>query len=709
MHIQRQTIHKLVLCIFMGLITPARAFTVNVNTTTKPGPVIPVPKSILIEEQTTAIPATCTLLQIIMPESPALRDAMEMIKSGLKNEQARFTVVDAETGNAADVELSFVQNSELRAEEYRLTISKSRIVIEAADAKGLAWAGVTLEQLFAPLRPGDPVPELTVLDRPDQPYRGIMIDVARQPHPIEVIHDVVKLCHWYKLGYLHIHFTDSQLWTLPSDRYPQLSAENTTYTKKQLQELEQVAATRGVTIIPEIDVPGHSAALLRLLPELGTKTSAPGRPVLDVLSSRTYDVLDTLIGELCEIFPSTPYIHLGADEVKREKEVWPLVPGYDDFLIENNLKNADELYRYFVGRMARIIVKHGKTPLAWEGVKAEGNPELPHELVFMEYECYYEMPQQYVQKGYNVINTTWVPLYITQRRQPALEDIYSWDVKRWGHWWKNSAAVDGLVLDSQKGLLGAQICAWELPAEDEIKFLCRRAGVLAERLWNNERTLSAEDCILDVGQLTTAFLQSQQMSRITQAALRQTEDTSEPSVYQTQLFDRFEGSDIRNWKIDGVATKVELSSVAVYSGNESLAVHFETPGQGTYSINLWSEMDNLKINGVGYQILTAINDGNGAVDTKVRLRTKNPSEQYALKFYSEVFKQKLPICADAMMDSNSWKMYTATLPDDVSKVSPNGNPVAAPVVDRFEILIRVTTDKAQKGVVYVDDLTISTP
>lgn len=667
---------------------------------------IPVPKAVSVQAQVVAIPAASDVLQIDEPAFPGFSRAAEMIRMRLQQGQQRFSVADQP--GAAAVVLTFRKDDGLAPEEYRLAVSRNRIAVSAADEKGIAWAGVTLEQLLGSLRPGDPLPEMTLADRPDQAYRGIMIDVARQPHPIGVIRDVVQLCRWYKLGYLHIHFTDSQLWTLPSEKYPALSAENTTYTKRELEELEAFARAMGVTIVPEFDVPGHSYALIRLMPELGTRTAARGRPVLDVLSDRTYEVLDDLIGELCAIFESTPYIHLGADEVKREKEIWPQVEGYDLFMQQNGLADAEELYRYFVRRVSLLISAHGKIPMAWEGVAAEGNPPMPPELTMMSYECHYEMPGAYIKKGHDVINTAWVPLYITNRRHPELTAIYDWDPCRWEHWWPKSAAKDGLTVKPSSRILGGQICAWELPADREVELLRSRAGVLGERLWNDHRSLSPEECIGSVEGLSQTFVKTHALSPVTVAALSHARDSAGPPVFQEKMIDRFEGSDIRNWQVSGAATGVALTSDAVYSGNESLAVQFSTPGKGTHSIHLWTRLNDVQVAGVEYQFLAATDTGAGSVHTKVRMRSKNPQNQYVLKFYSELFSQALPVYPAAAIGNASWQIYDASLPEDVSKILPRAEALPAPVVDRLEILIRVTTDTAQTGTIYIDDLKIST-
>ncbi|QHI70392.1 family 20 glycosylhydrolase [Tichowtungia aerotolerans] len=699
-----RNIHKSMICMLASLMIPVLAFSEFEDRLKE---LIPVPKTVSVQEQIVAIPAASDVLQIVDPKVAAFRSAVEMIRVRLQQGQQRFSVVDESAGGSTV--LMFQKDDGLAPEEYRLVVSQNGMVVSAADEKGIAWAGVTLEQLLGSLRSGDSLPEMTLADRPDQAYRGIMIDVARQPHPIGVIRDVVQLCRWYKLGYLHIHFTDSQLWTLPSTKYPALSAENTTYTKRELEELEAFARSMGVTIVPEFDVPGHSYALIRLMPELGTRTAARGRPVLDVLSDRTYEVLDDLIGELCEIFESTPYIHLGADEVKREKEIWPQMEGYNLFLQKNGLADVEELYRYFVRRVSLLISAHGKTPVAWEGVAAEGNPAMPPELTMMSYECYYEMPGAYIENGHNVINTTWVPLYITNRRHPDLTAIYDWELSQWGHWWPKSAAKDGLSVKPTDRILGGQICAWELPAALEIKLLRNRAGVLGERLWNDRRSLSAEECIGAVEGLTETFVKTHTLSPVTREALSQAKDSSEPPVFQEKMMDRFEGSDIRNWQVGGAGTGVALTSDVVYSGNESLAVQFSTPGKGTHNISLWTRLDDIQVAGVEYHFLAATDTGAGAVYTKVRMRSKKPQKQYALKFYSELFKQKLPVYPSASLESAAWQIYDTSLPGDVSKVLPEGDVLPAPVVDRLEILIRVTTETAQTGTIYLDDLKITTP
>ena len=152
----------------------------------------------------------------------------------------------------------------LGEEEYRLSIG-GEAVIEGGSYQAVSMGLVTLLQsVDGTLK----VPKSEIVDRPAKGYRGVMLDLARSWHDITTLKDIITLCRWYKINYLHLHLTDDQAFTFPSTEYPELATEGRSYTVAELRELNQYAFERGVTLIPEIDVPGHSTQFVRKLPEL---------------------------------------------------------------------------------------------------------------------------------------------------------------------------------------------------------------------------------------------------------------------------------------------------------------------------------------------------------------------------------------------------------------------------------------------------------
>src|SRR3954449_1499996 len=151
-----------------------------------------------------------------------------------------------------------------------------------------------------------------------------MLDVGRPAHPIDAIKKVLEICRFYKARYLQLHPTDHQGWTFPSTRYPQLGSKNyaahggvapRVYKLKELKELVAYADARGVTIVPEFEMPGHSGAAARSLPEIFDAINpASKRPVgigcMNLSNEALYPALHALIGEMCDVFKSSLYFHI---------------------------------------------------------------------------------------------------------------------------------------------------------------------------------------------------------------------------------------------------------------------------------------------------------------------------------------------------------------------------------------------------------------
>jgi len=213
----------------------------------------------------------------------------------------------------------------LGEEAYRLEVNAAGVVIRARSAAGAFYGGQTLRQLAG--SPGQALPWslplVRIADAPRYEWRGLMLDTSR--HFFEVP-TILRLTDWmadYKLNRLHLHLTDSPAWRMEMRGYPQLTAQGARgnftdsnapaqfYTRAELREIITYAARRHITVVPEIDMPGHADAATRTFPALdgGAHTFNPA-------NEATYDFLQNVLRETMELFPS-PYIHLGGDEVNR--------------------------------------------------------------------------------------------------------------------------------------------------------------------------------------------------------------------------------------------------------------------------------------------------------------------------------------------------------------------------------------------------------
>jgi N-acetyl-beta-hexosaminidase len=290
---------------------------------------------------------------------------------------ARTGLPLATADGAADVELRVTPGG--APESYRIDVAEASVVVTGADAAGLFYGVQTLGQLIARDGAGWSLPAVTIEDAPRFAYRGLMLDVARHFHPVEVVKGCIDRAASLKMNALHLHLTDDQAWRIQLDSRPELVERASAgsvggdpggfYTKDDYRDIVRYAASRHMIVVPEIDMPGHTHAvglaypelaeepvisdeILETLAEYGGDAPVAGVPYdgmavgfssLKIHEEATYDFVADVFGELTAMTPG-PYLHFGGDE--------SLSTGAADF---------DE----FVTRVSAIIADLGKTPISW--------------------------------------------------------------------------------------------------------------------------------------------------------------------------------------------------------------------------------------------------------------------------------------------------------------------------------------------------------
>ena len=269
-------------------------------------------------------------------------------------------------------------------EAYRLEITPDGASAFAATEKGAFYAGKTLEQLLD----GDEIPCCVIEDEPAFSYRGFMIDTVRHIVSLEDTKKLIDAAAGVKMNAMHWHLSDDQGWRVQIDKRPLLSEKASVrkasmfgrereqeeyggfFTKEELKEIVEYAKQRYIEVIPEIDVPGHTTAVLHAYPELGCTGKEVEVAVKqgiyptvlcagnDEALALVYDVID----ELVEIFPS-PYFHIGGDEVP--KTAWAACEKCRARKKENGLKSDDELQTWFSNKVAQHLKEKGKTAVVW--------------------------------------------------------------------------------------------------------------------------------------------------------------------------------------------------------------------------------------------------------------------------------------------------------------------------------------------------------
>ena len=398
--------------------------------------------------------------------------------------------------------IEIIQDDSLTPESYVVDIDE-KVQILAADYQGCAYALATLLQL---LNEENQLEKVRIEDWPDKDYRGLMVDLAREWHPFHTVLHYVDVCFFYKVKYLHLHLMDDQSYTLPSKRFPKLSTPGKSYTLEEIEYLTEYARDRGVVLIPEIEMPGHAKSMTEAYPELFanpfdveegeillTETGAKfeRESVICTGSEEVFSNITALIDETLELFPDAPYIHLGADEVNTG--AWAQCPVCRAYMEEHQIKDTQELFADFLARVTNYVLAKGKRPIVWEGFHKEYNHLLSKDVIVIGWECHYQMPDDLINAGFEVINCSWKPLYIVPGRitgKPGWNeaDILKWNVYEWQHWWeKSEATLNPFHLTPTEQVIGAQFCSWELTYEGEISSIIVRLAALSERTWSVKR------------------------------------------------------------------------------------------------------------------------------------------------------------------------------------------------------------------------------
>lgn len=418
----------------------------------------------------------------------------------------------ADKPHAGDIVLKI--NSSLKGETHEVKVTDMATVC-GGNYQAVAEGTVTLLQAMAAGADGKlSMPKLTIRDEPMHTYRGVMIDVARRNNSINSLKQCVVMCRLYKIRYMQIHLTDDHAWTFPSTAFPKLGSSNNgydglapkVYKLEDLKDLVRFADARGVTLIPEIDVPGHTDALRIPYPEIFDANDGSAHlGLVDMTNPRAYEGIATLIGELCAVFTSSPYIHFGADEPRLDR--CSVSPGYEKFMKEKGLKDSTDLYCHFIIEMDKIVKKNGRRSIAWGDFPAAGSAsrKAPKDLTVICWQNGSGASRDFAALGYDVVNATWNPLYVVNQKRANLnkpddgktppEKIYNW----------NPLIFDTVTLQPTNKVIGAQMCAWEEGGEIQIPALRSRVPVMSERIWNTgagrewsdfSRRLAATDQLL---------------------------------------------------------------------------------------------------------------------------------------------------------------------------------------------------------------------
>jgi len=392
--------------------------------------------------------------------------------------QAKF-VVEAGRANQVVPELG-------EDESYRLEITPSAATLSAPTGLGVMRGFATFLQLLETTPQGFAVPALTIEDHPRFPWRGLMIDVGRHFMPLDVLRRNLDGMVAVKLNVFHWHLSENQGFRVESKRFPKLAemgSDGFYYTQDQVRDLIAYAAERGIRVVPEFDMPGHSTAWFVGYPELA---SAPGPyqierkwgifdPAMDPTEEETYRFLDRFIGEMAGLFPDK-YFHIGGDEVNGKQ--WDANPKIQAFMRAHGLKTNQDLQAYFNERVEKIVAKHGKIMVGWDEIL---RPTLPKDIVVQSWRGQESLAQA-AKMGFRGILSYgyYLDLMHPTARHYAVDPM--------------SDGAANLTPDEAKLILGGEACMWSeyVSPENIDSRIWPRMAAIAERLWSAQSVVDVD-------------------------------------------------------------------------------------------------------------------------------------------------------------------------------------------------------------------------
>jgi len=363
-------------------------------------------------------------------------------------------------------------------ESYVLDVTDAGIKLSAPNPLGVIHGLQTVLQLVEPGPQGFSAPAVHIEDAPRFPWRGLLLDACRHWMPVEVVKRTLDGMEAVKMNVLHFHLSENQGFRIESKKFPKLQemgSDGLYYTQDQMKELIAYARERGIRVMPEFDMPGHSTSWFVGYPELA---SGPGPyeiekkwgvldPAMDPTRESTYRFLDKFIAEMAALFPDD-FFHLGGDEVNGKE--WNANQQIQGFMKSHNLKSNEELQTYFNQHVVKIIQKYKKTPVGWDEVLT---PDLPKEVVVQSWRGP-ESEAKAVQDGHRALLSHGYYLDLAQSAEKHYEiDPLGGDAAQ-------------LTPEQQKMILGGEACMWsEMVTQENVDSrIWPRNAVIAERLWS---------------------------------------------------------------------------------------------------------------------------------------------------------------------------------------------------------------------------------
>lgn len=406
------------------------------------------------------------------------------------------TGVTLKESHADTATIRIVHDAKLSGESYSMQIGGDSIVLRAASIKGVNWGMSQLAQLVA-AAPDKQLSECMISDSPRFEHRGLMIDCSRHFRTIAELQSLIDAMNLLRLNILHLHLTDNQGWRLALEQFPEVARRGTHYpdfpelsdkyyTPDELKSLVAYAYARGIEIIPEVDMPGHCLALLASMPELSCRggefepfpeerlqndRKRAWENMLCVSNPRVYDIVEAVVAQLADIFPSR-YIHLGGDEVSTVR--WKECKRCQALYRSEHMTDLHQLQDYFTRRAGEIVRRYGKRLMGWDEINDRCAADASDVVCIWQRDAA-ERSAKALGRGMQVVLCPKDPCYFDfGYARNSTRKVFEWQ------------PLKGIPAEQQSQVRGAQACLWTefvRTKADVDHMLYPRLCALAEVLW----------------------------------------------------------------------------------------------------------------------------------------------------------------------------------------------------------------------------------
>ena len=377
--------------------------------------------------------------------------------------------------------LRLLKDESVEKEGYHLQIKKDEIKVTASDDNGVIHALTTLYQM------GREVDCVEIEDAPKYDWRGLHLDCSRHFFSADEVKRVIEEMSLVKLNKLHWHLSDDQGWRIESRKFPKLQeVSEQYYTQEEIRDIVHYAKVRGVEVIPEIDMPGHTSAILAAYPEYScfkkevklAKTGGIYPIVLCTGSEDVYDFLESLLSEIVPLFDSK-WFHIGGDETPDRE--WKACPVCQSKMQEMRHSDTRSLQGYFSGRVKKVLDGMGKHVIFWNDSLEAENLDKENALIQYWSIQYADTMEKYIEEGGKYIYSDMFDLYFDYpSAMMSLSRVYSF-------------IPEIRSKECREGLEGMEACLWSehLDTNETLEqYAFPRAYALAEKCWS-------EDCDLN--------------------------------------------------------------------------------------------------------------------------------------------------------------------------------------------------------------------